>query len=451
MCTKRVTLTALALIFGLSTAALAQNAPLPVPATQPAQAPSSQTSQQNLPSGQVHGAVRISLDQAIQLAMQNNHTLKAARTTIQQSEAQEITANLRPNPVLTADAQFIPIFQPSEFTADYINTTAQFDLGLSYLFERGKKRQHRLQAAQDATDQTKSTVADNERTLTFNVAAQFFSVQLAESTLDLALQDMKSFQKTVDISEARYKAGDISEVDYLKIKLQLLQFQSDVSQAQLAKTQALVGLRQLLGYLSVPEDFDVTGDFEYKPVTLKLEDLQQLALQNRPDFRAAQQGVTAAKSQYELAKANGKVDVTGTFNYDHVSDANTGSFFGSFQIPIFNRNQGEIARTNYAINQAQELELAASDQVLSDVLTAYEGVRDNDKVVSLYLGGYLNAAQQSRDITEYSYKRGAASLLDFLDAERSYRATELAYRQSLASYLSAVEQLREAVGTRSLP
>jgi cobalt-zinc-cadmium efflux system outer membrane protein len=385
------------------------------------------------------------------LALQNNHALKAARTTIQQSEAQEITANLRPNPVLTADAQFIPIFQPNEFTADYINTTAQFDLGISYLFERGKKRQHRLQAAQDVTAQTKSLVTDNERTLTFNVASQFFTAQLAESTLDLAFEDMKSFQKTVDISEARYKAGDISEVDYLKIKLQLLQFQSDVSQAQLAKTQALVGLRQLLGYQSVPEDFDVTGDFEYKAVALKLEDLQQMALQNRPDFRAAQQGVTAAKSQYELAKAIGKVDVTGTFDYDHVSATNTGSFFGSFQIPIFNRNQGEIARTNYAINQAQELELAASDQVLSDVLTAYEGVRDNDQVVSLYLGGYLNAAQQSRDITEYSYKRGAASLLDFLDAERSYRATQLAYRQSLASYLTAVEQLREATGTRSLP
>lgn len=445
---KTVRIAILAFLACLARGADAQDSPQQ---PQPAQAASSQASPQNVPSGQVHGAVRISLDQAIQLALQNNHALKAARTTIQQSEAQEITANLRPNPVLTADAQFIPIFQPNQFTADYINTTAQFDLGLSYLFERGKKRQHRLQAAQDVTAQTKSLVTDNERTLTFNVASQFFTAQLAESTLDLAFEDMKSFQKTVDISEARYKAGDISEVDYLKIKLQLLQFQSDVSQAQLAKTQALVGLRQLLGYQSVPEDFDVTGDFEYKAVALKLEDLQQMALQNRPDFRAAQQGVTAAKSQYELAKAIGKVDVTGTFDYDHVSATNTGSFFGSFQIPIFNRNQGEIARTNYAINQAQELELAASDQVLSDVLTAYEGVRDNDQVVSLYLGGYLNAAQQSRDITEYSYKRGAASLLDFLDAERSYRATQLAYRQSLASYLTAVEQLREAVGTRSLP
>jgi cobalt-zinc-cadmium efflux system outer membrane protein len=403
------------------------------------------------PSVQSHGAVRLSLDEAIQLALQNNHNLKAAETTIQQNQAQEITANLRPNPVFTADVQFLPIFQPENFTATYIDNVVQFDLGVSYLFERGKKRQHRLQAAQDTTAQTKSTVADNERTLTFNVASQFFSVQLAESTLDLAIEDMKSFQNTVDISLARYKAGDISEGDYLKIKLQLLQFQSDVSQAQLAKIQALVGLRQFLGYHTVGANFDVSADFDYLPVTVKLEDLQAKALQSRADLRAAQQGVIAAKSQYELAKANGKVDVTGTFNYDHVSETNTGSLFGSFQIPIFNRNQGEIARTNYAINQAQELELAANDQVLSDVLTAYEAVRDNDQVISLYRSGYLDAAKQSRDITEYSYKRGAASLLDFLDAERSYRATELAYRQSLAAYLTAVEQLREAVGVRNLP
>jgi cobalt-zinc-cadmium efflux system outer membrane protein len=447
---KTVRFAILALVACLARGADAQDPPQPQQ-WQLAQGVSSQTSPQNVPSGQTHGAVRISLDQAIQMALQNNHNLKAARTTIQQSEAQEITANLRPNPVLTADAQFIPIFQPNEINADYINDTAQFDLGISYLFERGKKRQHRLQAAQDVTAEIKSLVTDNERTLTFNVTSQFLTAQLAESSLDLAFEDMNGFQKTVDISESRYKAGDISEVDYLKIKLQLLQFQSDVSQAQLAKTQALVGLRQLLGYQSVPEDFDVSGDFDYKPVRLKLEDLQQLALQNRPDFRAAQQGVRAAKSQYALAKANGKVDVTGQFLYDHVNAVNTGSFFGNFQIPIFNRNQGEIARTNYAINQAQELELASSDQVMSDVLTAYEGVRDNDQVVSLYLGGYLNIAQKSRDITEYSYKRGAASLLDFLDAERSYRATQLAYRQSLASYLTAVEQLREAVGTRNLP
>jgi len=396
-------------------------------------------------------SARVSLDDAIRMSLQHNHALQALRSTIQQSLAEEITANLRPNPTLGLDAQFLPIFQPSQFSSDYIDQQAQFDAGVGYLFERGKKRQHRLQAAQDVTAQAKSQVTDNERTLTFNVASQFVSVQLAESTLDLALQDMKSFQNTVDISQARYNAGDISEGDFLKIKLQMLQFQQDVAQAQLSKVQALVGLRQLLGYETVPEDYDVASDFDYIPVKMKLEDLQSKALQNRPDFRAARQGVIAAKSQYELAKANGKVDVTGTFSYNHVNSVSAGSFFGSFQLPIFNRNQGEIARTNYVINQAQEQELAASDQVMSDVLTAYEGVRENDLVVTQFRGGYLDAAQQSRDITEYSYKRGAASLLDYLDAERSYRAIQLNYRQSLAAYLTAVEQLREAVGTRSLP
>ena len=403
------------------------------------------------PSTSTQGPVRITLDEAIQMALEHNHNLKAARTTIQQSEATEITANLRPNPILTADAQFLPIFQPDKFSADYINTTAQFDLGVSYLFERGRKRQHRLQAARDVTAQTRSLVADNERSLAFFTASQFVNVQLSESMLDLAEQDLKSFQNTVDISDARYKAGDISQGDFLKIHLQLLQFQQDVAQARLARVQALVGLRQLLGYESVPADYDVAGAFDYQPVKLKLEDLQAKALAERPDLRAARQGVTAANSQYQLARANGKVDVIGTFDYDHVNAVSTGSFFGSFQIPIFNRNQGEIARTHFAITQADELRLAASDLVMTDVSEAYEGVRDNDEVVVLYRSGYLDEARLSLEISEYAYKRGAASLLDFLDAERSYRSTQLAYRQALASYLTAVEQLREAVGTRNLP
>ena len=198
-------------------------------------------------------------------------------------------------------------------------------------------------------------MTDNERTLTFHVASQFINVQLAESTLDLAAQDLKSFQNTVDISESRYNAGDISEGDFLKIKLQLLQFQTDMSQAQLAKVQALASAcgscwdTNRCRRITTWPARSIT-----QPVTMKLEDLQAKALQNRPDLRAAQQGVTAANSQYELQKANGKVDVTGTVNYTHVSDANTASLFGNIQIPIFNRNQGEIARTQYAITQAQE-------------------------------------------------------------------------------------------------
>ncbi len=414
----------------------------------PAQTPSAPQAQT---LAQKPGAVTVTLDDAIQMAMQHNHNLLAARTTIEQSKAEETTANLRPNPVLLGDSQFLPIFQPSEFTSDYIDNTAQFDLGISYLFERGKKRQHRLQAAKDQTAVTRSQVDDNERSLAFSVASQFINVELAESTLELANQDLKSFQNTVDIGEARYKAGDISEDDFLKIKLQLLQFQTDVSSAKLARMQGLSDLRQLLGYESIAADFDVAGNFDYQSIKGNLEDLQAKALQTRPDLRAAQQGVTAAKSQYELQKAVGKKDVTAQLSYTHLGDINNISLFGQIPLPIFDRNQGEIARTGFAITQAQEQKNFANGQVLTDVRDAFENLRSNDQIVGLYRSGYLDEAKQSRDISQYSYTHGAASLLDYLDAERSYRATELAYRQALASYLIAVEQLREAVGTRSLP
>ena len=393
---------------------------------------------------------RITLDEAIQMAIQHNHNLLAARTTIQQSEAQEITANLRPNPTIFTDWEYLPLENTNGSFLDYLHDSTEGDIGLSYLFERGKKRQHRLQAAKDATAVTRSQVADNERTLTFQVASLFVNAQLAQSALELAQQNLKSFQNTVEIAEFQHKSGAISENDYLKIKLQLLQFQTDVQQAQLSRIQALSDLRQQLGYESVSRDYDVAGAFEYQPLTVNLEALQAKAIENRPDLRAAQQGVTAANSQYLLAKANGKVDVTVAGNYSHVNGISALTFNVSVPLPVFDRNQGEIARTGYAITQAQQQQQEATGQVMTDVKDAYEGLQTNDRVVQFYRSGYLEVSQKSRDISEYAYRRGALALLDFLDAERSYRATQLAYRQSLASYLLALEQVREAVGTRNL-
>ena len=425
--------------------ALAQQNPAPAPPASPAQAvpPRADTTQPP--------PTRITLDEAIRLALQHNHALLAAKSTILQNQAQEITANLRPNPVLAWDTQFLPIFQPSNFTANYFENQAQFDIGIGYLFERGGKRQHRLQAAKDQTAVTRAQVTDNERQLTFNLSQQFVNVLLAQSTLDLAQQDYDSFQKTVDISESRFKAGDMSEGDLLKIKLQLLQFQSDVFAARLSKVQALASLRQFLGFESVPDNYDVEGSLDYQPVHAGLDDLKALALRTRPDLQAAQLGVTAAHSQESLAEANGKRDLNVTFDYSHVAGVNSGTFFFNIDLPIFDRNQGEIARTRYAITQFQELQSEAAQQVLTDVVDAFEALRSNDQIIQLYRGGYVDQAQKSRDITEYAYRKGAASLLDFLDSERTYRANQLAYRQALASYMTALEQMRQAVGTRNLP
>lgn len=391
----------------------------------------------------------ITIDQAISYAL-NSPSVIAERTLISQNKEQEVTANLRPNPTLSWDTQYLPLFTPSLWSSDYIDNTAQFDLGVGYLFERGKKRQHRLQAAQDATSVTEAQVRDFERTTVANTAQQFIAALLAKANLDFAERLLDSYQHTVNISEEQNRAGAMSKADLLKIQLQTLQFQTDVTTAKIALVQALNSLRQLMGFDSVPRDYDVAGTLTPEPITMTLDDLRAKALSLRPDLQAAQRGVIAQQSQIGLAKANAKQDLNVTFDYTHVNASSVGAFYFSIPMPIFNRNQGEVARNYFVLTQTQFQEKAAEQQVLTDVKNGYETLLNNRDIVQLYDNGYIQQAQQSLDIAQFAYQHGAASLLDFLDAERTYRSTELAYRQALASYMAAMEQLRQAVGTRDL-
>ena len=422
--------------------AQAQSQPSPQPYTQPQ---SQVNAHSNTPKS------TISLDDAIDLAIEHNHTLKAARTQIQQSQAQEVTAALRPNPVLSWDTQFLPFFNPGNFSADNLDQLSQFDVGVGYLWERGGKRARRIEAARDQTTVTKFTVADNERGIAFNVAQQFVGALLAKANVDLASQDLKSFQQTADIADYQYKVGQISEGDALKIRLQLLQFQSDLSAAKLAQIQAMAQLRQLLGYDAVTDDYQLEGDLKFQPLTAGLDDLQAKALNERADLLAARQGVVASRSQHMLAIANGKRDFNSSFNYSHVSGTSSASLFFNIELPIFDRNQGEKARTQYAITQAEETANAATETVMTDIRNAYEAVKVDQQIVQLYESGYLKNATDSLQISEYAYKKGAASLLDYLDSERTFRSIQLAYRQALAAHMLALEQLKQATGTRRLP
>ena len=395
--------------------------------------------------------VRIDLKQAIQLALQHNHALLAAKTQVTQSKADEVTASLKPNPTFTWNGLFWPFFSPSQFNSDYIDNVTEFDALFGYTFERGHKRKWRMRTAKDDTAVVQSQIRNNERALTFNVAQQFINILLAESSLSFAQQNLSSFQQTLKVSQERYKKGAISEGDLLKIKLQMLAFQKDLASSRLARQQALDSLRDLLGYESVPRNYDVIGKLDFAPVQGNVEDYQSKALSMRPDLQGATQAVIAAKSRYMLAKANGKRDLTFTSGYSHVGYAHDASFSINMDIPIFDRNQGEIARTHAAITQSEEAKDATRQAVMTDVATAYEAVKTGEGIVQLYQSGYLKESKESLDISRYAYQRGAASLLDFLDAERSYRSTELTYRDTLATYMLAVEQLHEAVGERPMP
>jgi cobalt-zinc-cadmium efflux system outer membrane protein len=393
----------------------------------------------------------ISLSDAMDLAMANNPSLKAQRLNIDQGKANEITAGLRPNPIFASSNEDFPFFSPAYLSVNNLATNQEFNQNVTYLFERGGKRQKRVAVARDATQVAAQTFADQERQVRFEVAQAFIGALLAKSNLDFARQDLSDYSSVVEINQKRYEAGDISRGDFLKIELQKLQFQQDVAAAELAFEQSRIGLRQLIGFNAVPENFTLVGTLEHQKRILVLDELQKQALLNRPDYEAARTGVALAQHTVSLAYADRAVDITGETEYKRNGPVNGWGFGLAVPIPVFNRNQGEIARSEVAVRQAQHQQTAAREAVLTDVQNAYQTYRNSEQVLSLFEAGYLEQAQQSLEISRYAFQRGGASLLDLLDAERSYRSTQVAYRQALAAYMTSLEQINFAVGTRVIP
>jgi len=391
----------------------------------------------------------ISMEDAVRIALAYNQALRAQRLNIDQNRADEITAALKPNPTFTTLVDTIPLFSPQLIRLN----TQIYSESLAYTYERGGKREKRLSVAKDNTDVAAKTVTDNERQLRFQVVQAFVNVLLAKSVLEFAKEDLANFSQEVDLNHARLVAGDLAEGDYLKISLQKLQFEQDVSSGELSLIQALATLRQLLGYQSVADGFDVSGTLAHKKQTVQLADLERQALTTRPDLQAAQSGVRLAGDTVSLAFGNRAKDWTWSsdYTYQSIGPNGTGNAIGfalSFDLPIHDRNQGEIARSQAAMRQAIETESSTEVGVRTDVVNAFYGLQTNEQMVSLYESGYLDQAKQSRDITVYAYGRGAATVLDVLDAERSYRSTQLGYRQAIAAYMTAAEQVNQAVGAQ---
>jgi cobalt-zinc-cadmium efflux system outer membrane protein len=387
----------------------------------------------------------ISMEDAVRIALQYNQALRAQRLNIDQSKAGEITASLKPNPVLGNLVDTIPIFSPQTIRLQ----TQIYEETLSYTVERGGKREKRVAVAKDNTDVAAKTVTDNERQLRFQVVQAFINVLLAKSVLLLAQDDLANYSQQLDLNKSRLTAGDLAEADYIKLSLQKLQFEQDVSSARLSVVQAKANLRQLLGYQSVAENYDVSGMLIHNKHDVQLEDLERQALANRPDLQAARSGVKVAADTVALAFGNKVRDWTWGGDYTNQNFGINGVGVSlSFELPFHDRNQGEIARSQAAVKQAQETESSTQVGVLTDVVNAYNGLRTSEEVVNLFEGGYLDQATQSRDLSNYAYQRGAATILDLLDAERSYRATQLAYRQALAAQMTAAEQVNLVVGAQ---
>ena len=382
--------------------------------------------------------------------LSSNPSLQAQAQSIESSRASEVTAAVRPNP-------------------QFQNDTTSATIGIYQEFEVAGKRSARIQSARLATSIARTEFANARRTLILNLRQAFVAALLANSDADFAQNNLTDYRKVVDLNRLMLQQGAISRADFLKIELQTLQFQTDLDDANLALKTAKATLRSLVGPSNLPQDFDIKGNLQTIPLDKSLTQLEQLALASRPDLKSAETSQEKSFADLRLARAGRWPNPTiGTsllhtgnevggpswfqpfYPKGNVSNA-MGLGIASISVPLFNRNQGEIARSKSEQLRAGFLTQATRNQVFQDVETAYAAFESSRERVRLYEEMYLSRAKESLDIEEFSFRQGAASILDFLDAERTYRAMQLAYRQQLAAYLTNLAQLEAAVGVPLTP
>jgi cobalt-zinc-cadmium efflux system outer membrane protein len=374
----------------------------------------------------------------------SNPTLRAGRIGIDESRAQEITAHLRPNPEINSYVDQVNPFtgnpyRPLGFALPYG--------GVSYLHERGHKRELRTESAREGTAIAESQLSDQERNLLFNLRTAFVNALQATAVLGVAKENLDYYDRVLAVSRTRFQAGDIAKVDLDRLELQRVQFETDVQTAVTSVRTAKIQLLALMSDNTPVEQFGIAGAFDFTEPLVTLPELHDIALAARPDLRAAQQTITQAKTNYKLAVANGTADPT--FSMDFARNPPIPVYLGvgvNIPLRIFDRNQGEKARTALDITRSERLADASQLQVFSDVDSAWATLNSNLALLRPYKAKYLAQAASVRDTISFAYQRGGASLLDFLNAQNDYRSVRLNYLNMVGAWLSSAAQLNLAVG-----
>lgn len=384
----------------------------------------------------------------------NNPTLLADKVGIDESKAQQITSYLRPNPQLTLAADGTQIASQQgvwkPFAGTYETPT------ISYLHERQGKRELRLESARKGTLIAESNHADLERTLLFNLRGAFVATLQAKAVLRLATDNLAYYDNLLDISRTRFNVGDISRIDLDRLELQRVQYESDVQTAEVNLRTAKIQLLALLNERIPVEQFEVSGAFDFNEQLMAQEELRKVAMDTRPDLKAAVEAADKAQTDHKLAIANGSTDPVLSAWYTHNSSnnnpfaINTLGVSVSLPLRIFDRNQGEKLRTQLDIDRTGKLTSAVQATVFSDVDSAYAVVSSSLVLLQPYKAKYLQQAVRVRDTVAFSYQHGGASLVDFLNAQSEYRTVELSYLNLIGAYLTAAAQLNLAVGREVL-
>lgn len=384
-----------------------------------------------------------------------NPTLLADKLSVDESKAEQITAYLRPNPSLTLTADGTQIAPDNGVWKPFAGTF--FSSNISYLHERRHKRALRLESAERATLIAQFSHADLERTLLFNLRSAFVSTLQAKAVLQLARDNLAYWDHLLDISRTRFNAGDIARVDLDRLELQRVQYETEAQNAEVNLRTSKIQLLTLLNDRRAIEQFDVTGPYDFNDQLAPRDEFRKIAMDARPDLKAAAESVDKAQTDHQLAVANGSTDPTFSAWYTHNGSYNnpfaidTLGVSVSFPLRIFDRNQGEKLRAQIDIQRQQRLRDATEATVLSDVDSGYATLASNLTLLRSYKAQYLQQSMRVRDTLSFSYQQGGASLLDFLSAQGDYRAVQLDYLNLISSYLTAAAQLNMAVGREVVP
>lgn len=390
-------------------------------------------------------AAPLTMQQAVEQALAHNPAILAAQQNLLSMHGQEVEAGLRQNPNL--------YFAGSDITLGANNPASpySYDLGVNRLFERGQKRRWRLDSARGQTAQTDAQYHDQIRQLTLQVRQQFTTLLLAKAALKLAHDNLKDYRHVLQINHDRYDAGDIGKLDYERLDLQLAQFESDESNAEMNLVQASDQLQTLIGYQQPSRTFDVTGDLVPPPLTSTLPDLEQKALAARPDYRAAQAAVRVADANVKLAYANGTTDPTLEGDYNRAAGYNSAGFSVSIPLRFFDRNQGNKDTSKFLAQSSRFSEVAAQNQVYSDVDQAWIAYTTSKVLSDRYNGHYLDEAKDVLSIAQFAYEHGGIALLDYLSAVQDDRTTSLNALNSYAQTWMAIHQLSYSSATDVVP
>jgi cobalt-zinc-cadmium efflux system outer membrane protein len=377
----------------------------------------------------------LTIDQAVTEALDNNIGLLADRYNVSIAEARLITARLRPNPVVSVGGDHLDLLGTG-FNTENGAGPPEVSIRTDFVLERGGKRSSRIEVAETEKRIVQLQLLNSIRSVVFDVQSAFVDVQLARDNLALAQENVNALNEVVTVNAGRVRAGDLADVELVRTRVAALQFQNTVRQAELRLYNARSRLELLLGRSNLVETFEVVGPLRRETQEIRLEDLKELALKHRPDLRAAEQNQARSAADLRLQIAQGKIDYVVGSEYRRQQGINgTGNSLGVFfsaPLPVFNRNQGEIER---ARREGQQIDLKTRNVealVTNEVKVAYRQYSTARTLLESIEKDMLAQARDVRQITEYSYKRGEATFVEFLDAQRAFNETMQGYNEARA-------------------